>query len=156
MAHQPMGQAWPAKAEPVHGHYMPPGQHASGPGLRPSNGHAAATGKPQSRQPIASGKPPLGPPATPPGSGSARREAFRFQYHSRAELEAISLRQSSRKDGISELVENKRRKMYVRWTQDLANVLQLEKVVHSTAIVYMHRYFAVRVCPAKKSVLSLA
>ena len=70
---------------------------------------------------------------------------FRYKYYSRDELEDASRRQGSRADGMDFALEKRRRKNYVAWMKELTKELRLPHIVLSTAIIYMHRYFALKV-----------
>ena len=107
---------------------------------------------------MASGRPPLPPSApsrasTTPATSSPRpgiprnfRETFKFRYYTRQELEHLSRQQGNRRDGIDAAEEQKRRKNYCKWLDKMVAELRLPHIVYSTAIVYMHRYFAFKVC----------
>lgn len=103
-------------------------------------------------------KPPLVPVMSPkptPGAGSSPRQPrnpkliFKYAYHSRAELDSISRNQGSQSDGVEPVKENRRRRNYVAWMTQITQELHLPHDVLSTAVVYMHRYFAVKVRPEK-------
>ena len=99
-------------------------------------------------------RPPLAPAASPRPAATPSRTptrfgrlgaVFKYKYYSRAELEDTSRRQGSRADGVDAALELRRRKNYVAWMKDLTKELRLPHIVYSTAVIYMHRYFAIKV-----------
>lgn len=123
-----------------------PGHGTPGPGqAAPGSGHAAPSlAHWPSLAPTASPRPTATPSRTPSRFGRSGG-VFRYKYYSRDELEDASRRQGSRADGMDPALEKRRRKNYVAWMKDLTKELRLPHLVLSTAIIYMHRYFALKV-----------
>ena len=120
--------------------------HLAPPGLAVQSSASALAGPTPPLVPATSPKPSLAPGSIP-SEVRNQKVIFKYAYHNRAELEAISRSQGSQADGMDVAMEDRRRRNYVSWMTQLTHELHLPHDVLSTALVYMHRYFAVKVRP---------
>lgn len=125
--------------------HNPARQHPGAPGLGAPSGGSFAQRLPLA--PGASPRPSATPSRTTPSRFGRLGGVFKYKFYSRAELEETSRRQGSRGDGMDAALEKRRRKNYVAWMTELISELYGRGKAHivlSTAIIYMHRYFALK------------